>query len=97
MTVIDAQLEAHVARVVNLMTSLPEELRPVCGLLDGCYYFGLIEGVESSRAREALDLLLSAELRPALRQWYQNCGSNMNPAALEFRERLSGLAGERFG
>jgi hypothetical protein len=32
-----------------------------------------------------------------LRQWYQSCGDNMNPNALEFRARLSTLAGERFG
>jgi len=97
MTINDPELKAHVTRAVELMTSLPEDLRPVCGLLDSCYYFGLVKGAESSQAREALDLLLSTELRPALRQWYQRCGSNMNPAAVEFRERLSDLAGERFG
>ena len=97
MTINDPKLKAHVDRVVELMTSLPEDLRPVCGLLDGGYYFGLVDGVDSLQAREALDLLLSTELRPALRHWYQRCGSNMNAAAVSFRERLSSLAGERFG
>lgn len=97
MTINDPQLKSHVERAVGLMTSLPEDLRPICGLLDGCHYFGLVGGAESPQAREALELLLSTGLRPALRQWYQRCGSDMNPAAVEFRERLSDLAGERFG
>ena len=97
MTINDPQLKRHVERAVGLMTSLPEDLRPICGLLDAYQFFGLVEGAESSQAREALELLLSTELRSALRRWYERCGDDMNPAALEFRQRLSGLAGERFG
>jgi hypothetical protein len=97
MTINDPQLKAHVERVVRLMTGLPDETRPVCGLLDGYDWFCRADGAVSPQAREALHLLLSEELRPALRQWYQTCGDKMNPAALEFRQRLSGLAGERFG
>ncbi len=95
MTINDPELKVHVQRVVGLMTSLPEDVRPVCGLLDGYDWFRRAAGEDSAQAREAIALLLSAELRPALRQWYQRCGSNMNPAALEFRQRLSDLAGER--
>ncbi len=97
MTINDPKLKLHVERIVGLMTSLPEDLRPICGLLDGCQFFGRVEGAESPQAREALELLLSTDLRPALRRWYQRCGSNMNQAALEFRDRLGDLAGERFG
>jgi hypothetical protein len=97
MTIADPQLRAHVERVVALMTSLPVDARPVCGLLDAYDWYGRVEGEGSPQAREALQLLLSEELRPALRAWYQRCGSNMNPAALEFRQQLSRLAGERFG
>ena len=93
----DTKLEQHVERAAALMTSLPEEQRPICGLLDAYQWFGLVEGEQSPRAVEALRLLLSPELRPALRQWYQRCGENMSPSALEFRARLSTLAGERFG
>jgi len=78
------------------MTSLPEDLRPVCGLMDGCQYFGLVNGTNSPQRREGMELLLSTELRPALRRWYQRA-DDMNPAAVEFREQLSELAGERFG
>jgi hypothetical protein len=97
MTINDPQLKTHVERVVGLMTSLPEDVRPVCGLLDGYNWFSLVAGADSAQAREALSLLISAELRPGLRRWYQRCGSEMNPAALEFRLRLGDLAGERFG
>jgi hypothetical protein len=97
MTVDDPKLKTHVDRVVSLLSSLPEELRPVAGLLDACYFYDLVEGPESTQAREALRLLLSPRLRPALRQWYQMQGNDMNPAALDFRQRLSVLARETFG
>jgi hypothetical protein len=97
MSITDPKLRTHVERVVGPMKSLPEDLRPICGLLDGCYFFALVEGAESPQAREALQLLLSTELRSALRRWYQSCGNDMNPGAIAFRERLSSLAGERFG
>ena len=97
MTINNSQLKSHVERAVELMTNLPEDLRPICGLLDGCQYFSAVKGAESSEAREAVQLLLSSELRLALRRWYQRRGNDINPAALEFRYRLSDLAGERFG
>ena len=93
----DTKLQQHVERTAALMTSLPNEQRPVCGLLDACQWFVLTEGEDSPRVAEAMEHLLSAELRPALRSWYRSCGDDMNPAATEFRERLSELAGERFG
>ena len=93
----DPKLQQHVERTIALMTSLPDEQRPVCGLLDAHQFFGLTEGEDSPRVAEAVEHLLSAELRPALRSWYRRCGDEMNPAATEFRERLSKLAGERFG
>ena len=97
MVVTDPQLKAHVEQVVLLMTKLPAELRPVCGLMDACDYFTRIEGEHSTRSKEALKLILSEDIRPALRLWYQMSGDNMNPAAVQFRERLSVLTGETFG
>jgi hypothetical protein len=93
----DTKLQQHVERAVALMASLPDEQRPVCGLLDACQWFGLTDGEDSPRVAEAMKRLLSAELRPALRSWYRSCGDDMNPGATEFRERLSELAGVRFG
>ena len=55
------------------------------------------EGEDSLRAAEALEHLLSPELRPRLRQWYRRWGCNMDSDALSFRDRLSKLAGEELG
>jgi hypothetical protein len=57
----------------------------------------MTEGEESPLAAEAIEHLLSTELRPAVRHWYNRQGAGMNENAMRFRERLSGLAGERFG
>jgi hypothetical protein len=96
MTVSDPNLKAHIERVGALMTSLPEDQRSVCGALDALSWFSLTEGENSNRATEALALLLSDDLRPPLRRWYQTHGDEMNPAAIQLREKLSSLAGEKF-
>jgi hypothetical protein len=93
----DAKLQQHCERTASLMTSCPAEQLPVLGLLDAWYWFSLVEGEKSLRAAEAVEHLLSPELRPALRQWYQRWGADMNENAIRFRDRLSELAGERFG
>ena len=93
----DPQLQQHVERNAACVTDVPDEQRPICGLLDAYYCFGRLEDEESPRVAEALQLLLSPELRPALRAWYQRLGDKMNANAISIRERLSELAGERFG
>src|SRR6266571_243335 len=74
-----------------------EDQRQICGLFAAFDWFRLIEGEQSPRVREARDLLLSPEMRPALRRWYRRFGNDMNPAAMQLREQFSELAGERFG
>jgi len=94
----DEQLRQHFDRVLLVMKdSYPAEERPVVALLDAWQWFRLTEGADSPRVAECIGHLLAPELRPALRRWYQRFGSDMNPAAIEFRDRLSELAGERFG
>jgi hypothetical protein len=95
MTFRDPQLEQHYRRVVSLNGS--SDVAAVCALLDAWHRFHLLEGDDSPQTREALELLLSSELRPALRSWYSRQGDDMNPAALEFRQRLGGMAGEKLG
>jgi hypothetical protein len=97
MTIRDPQLKQHCERAAAVVKGCPAEQLPVLGLLDAWYWFRLAEGEESPRAAEAVEHLLSSELRPTLRQWYQRFGSNMNENAISFRDRLSELAGERFG
>lgn len=79
------------------MTNGPAEQLPVLGLLEAWHWFHLTEGEESPRAAEAVEHLLSPELRPALREWYQRQGAGMNENAISLRDRLSELAGEKFG
>jgi hypothetical protein len=97
MTFRDAKLQQHCEKTAAVVTGCPPEQLPVLGLLDAWYWFHLTEGDDSARVAEAIEHLLSAELRPALRQWYQRWGDDMNENALRFRDRLSELAGERFG
>jgi len=93
----DPKLQQHCERAAAVVRGCPSEQIPVLGLLDAWYWFQLVEGQDSPRVAEAIEILLSQELRPALRQWYRDAGDDMNENALEFRDRLSQLAGERFG
>ncbi len=96
-TLRDPQLQKHFDRVVSLVQDCPAEQVPICALLDAWHWFHLTEGDDSPQAKEAIEHLLSTEMRPGLRSWYQRWGTKMNPAAIEFRSRLSELAGERLG
>jgi hypothetical protein len=91
------QLQQHFERVLPLMTTLPEEQRPICALMDAYSRFRVTHGEQSDIVREAIDCLLLPELRPGLRSWYLRSGHNMNPFAREFRDRLGQMAGETFG
>jgi len=97
MTFRDPKLQQHCERTAAVAKDFPSEQVSVISLLDAWYWFHLAEGQDSPRAAEAIELLLSPELRPALRQWYRDAGDTMNENALQFRDQLSQLAGERFG
>jgi glucose-6-phosphate dehydrogenase assembly protein OpcA len=73
----------------------PDELRPIYALITAHDLFRLVEGPHSARAHEAIQQLLLPNLRPVLRWWYQRSDADTNPEAIEFREHLSGLAGEK--
>jgi hypothetical protein len=97
MTFRDAQLQKHYERAVSVVQGCPPDQIPICALLDAWHWFYLTDGNASPQASEAIEHLLSSKLRPALRNWYHRHGAGMNPAATEFRDRLSDLAGEKFG
>lgn len=97
MTFRDQILQQHVERASSCIADVPDDQLPVCGLLDAGHWFRGIEGEDSPRAAEAIEHLLSDELRPALRRWYQRHCDDMNTNAIGFRDKLSKLAGERFG
>jgi len=73
----DPQLKQHYEKVVLIMTTLPEELRPICALLDAWHWFRLTEGEQSPRVSEAIRHLADPQLRPALKSWYLRT-SNLN-------------------
>jgi hypothetical protein len=93
----DVQLQKRFEWVISTVRGCPPDQLPVCALLDACLWFRFIDGDQSPRSVEAIELLLSPELRPALRNWYRRLGEQMNPFAIEFRDQLGEIAGETFG
>jgi len=68
---------------------------PIRALIVAHDLFFLLEGAHSSRVHEAIASLLLPELRADLRRWYQRAGAQTDAAAVELREQLSQLAGEK--
>ena len=97
MTIRDERLNERYSRALQQIDGCPPDQIQVCALMHCYSHFARFEGAECKAAREAIEHLLSAELRPALRDWYRGFGDGINPRAREFRELLSELAGERFG
>ena len=83
--------DAHFDKIGNSLG----DLGPVYALIATHNWFAMLEGNHSTRVHEIIDCLVSAPMRPALRQWYGRSGIQMDPAAIEFRNLLSRLAGER--
>ena len=71
------------------------ELREVHALMDTHDYFLMLEGPHSARVHETIDHLLSTQIRPALRCWYCHSDVQRDSTAIEFRNQLSHLTGER--
>jgi len=71
------------------------DLRQVRALIATHDLFQMLEGAHSARVHETIEHLLSARMRPELRRWYQRSGAGTDSAAVEFRDQLSHLAGER--
>ena len=97
MTFRDPKLQAHFDEAMKFDRGCPPEERPVRALIDAYYRFEIEDGADSPRAREAAEQVLSSELRPALRSWYQRMGSRIHGHAVQVRERLGKMAGESFG
>ena len=70
-------------------------MRQVCALIATHDLFQTLEGPHSVRVHETIEHLLSPGLRPVVREWYRRCGPELDRAAIEFRDLLSQLAGER--
>ena len=91
----DPQLQDCYDRNFAAVADYSDELRQVRALIAAHDLFRLIEGPHSRRVHEVIEHLLLPRLRLGLRSWYQRSGAETNLAAVEFREQLSQLAGER--
>ena len=67
----------------------------VSALIAAHDFFQMMEGPHSMRVHETMDLLLSLELRPRLREWYRRSNADLNATELAFRGQLNDLAGEK--
>ena len=95
MTFHDTQLQkcydAHLGKVGTALG----DLGPVYALIATYNWFAMLEGTHSAKVHETIDCLLSEQMRPALRRWYGRSAIEMDSIAIEFRNQLSRLAGER--
>ncbi len=91
----DRQLQRHYDQSLNEASDASEDLRQVRALIATHDVFQMFEGPHSARVHEAIEHLLSAEMRPGLRRWYQRPGAETDSVTLEFRDQLSQLTGER--
>jgi len=94
MNFVSPELRQHVERVCSCQVGMTKEHQFVTALMDAYGFFRFTRGEASEPAQESLRCLASLELRPAVRRWYQNGPTELNPAAAEFRLRLSEIAGE---
>jgi len=93
----DIQLQQYYARAFVDSVRFSGGLRQVCAVLAVHDFFQMMEGPHSERVHETMEALTSAQLRPALREWYARCGSELDGAAIALRDQLSQLMGEPFG
>ena len=91
----DAQLQKGYNGQLVAAGETSDELRQACALIATHDLFMAFERAHSARVHETLERLLAANLRPALRRWYQRPGAGTDCATLDFGDQLSRLAGER--
>src|SRR5258705_2749823 len=91
----DRQLRECYESALDTLCGFPDDVRPVRALITAHDWFCLLEGPHSARVHEAIQNLLSPTLRPALRHWYRCFGADTDAQAVEFRNHLSQLAGEK--
>jgi len=91
----DPQLQKCYDQNLSEASDVSEDLRQLRALIASHDLFQMLEGPHSTRVHETIEHLLSAPMRPGLRRWYQRSGADTDSATVEFRNRLSRLAGEQ--
>jgi hypothetical protein len=94
MKLVDPELHQYVERVCSYDAGKTDEHQLVTALFDAYGFFSLTRGEASAPAQESLRHITSSELRPAVRRWYEDGSTELNPTAAEFRLRLRTLVGE---
>lgn len=91
----DPQLKECYDRNFEPVPGFSDEMGQVCALIAIHDLFQMLEGPHSARVHETIDHLLSPGLRAGLREWYRRSDLELDRSAIDFRDHLSQLAGER--
>ena len=91
----DPQLRDSYERNFSEMDGCSDAVRQVKALVATHDFFRMVEGPHSSRVHESMDVLLSPELRPGLRDWCRRSNALLNAVGILFRDQLNLLAGEK--
>ena len=90
----DHQLRECYERNLSEMAASTDAALEVSALIATHDFFQMLEGPHSSRVHETMDLLLSLELRPRLRDWYRRHGNDINQGARDWRDKISNWLGK---
>ena len=91
----DTQLQQCYDRNLVETDDVTEGFRRIHALIATHDFYQMLDGAHSASVHETIEHLLSEGLRPELRRWYHHSGAGTDSAAIEFRQQLSRLAGER--
>jgi hypothetical protein len=83
-----------VETVSRQFTWLPESQRTIVALMDAYISHYLQDGPDAEPTQEALRLVTSPEMSPALKEYYHRLGPNRGEEMERVYRRLSAAAGE---
>lgn len=92
---IDVELQKCYDSHLAEMDGLAQDLGQIRALIATSVLFRMLDGPHSVRVQEIMECLISPELRPALRSWYQRLATEKERLAMEFRNELNQLTGEQ--
>ena len=88
------KIKRLVETVVSQCTWLPKSQRTITALMDAYISHYLQDGPDAEPTKEALRLVTSAEMRPALKEYYRRLGPKRGEEMQKIYCRLSAAAGE---
>ena len=84
----------RLVETVSRFTWLPESQRTITALMDAYISHYVQDGAEAEPTKEALRLVISPEMRPALKEYYRRLGPNCGEEMQRVHRWLSAAAGE---